>query len=103
MFITWAINLVKIFSNCVNFSVCQDAPKKVKNGKVKFESNILTNKPVVGTKVSFQCNYEYKLSSKVTDYICQKDGTWNNEITNLECKKGNLKLKIIKLIIWKLV
>ena len=61
----------------------------IKNGKVKVENNILTNRAAVGTKVRFVCNYEYKLSSKISEYICQKDGTWNSPIADIECKKGN--------------
>lgn len=45
-------------------------------------------KPLVGTKVTFKCNLGYKLTSNISEYVCQQNGSWSSQVLNPECLKG---------------
>jgi len=73
---------------------CNNQLKNLPNGRVIITNELRLNKTIVGTNITFECDYEYKLSSNISKYICQANGTWNNKIRNLTCLKVDYKFNI---------
>ena len=46
------------------------------------------NRSVVGTNITFKCDAGFKLTSNITEYVCQSNGNWNSKVLNPKCLLG---------------
>ena len=63
-------------------------PELIPNGGVFVNFKTDKRKLIVGTKFTFKCNNGYKLTSNVSQYVCQQNGKWNSQVLNPKCSKG---------------
>ena len=47
------------------------------------------NNNLPGTNNTFECKIGFQLVSKISEYICQDNGTWNALKEEVVCQEGN--------------
>ena len=83
------VNLHGFHTECPALSDFLRRGEVIVNANPRSDINVL----VAGTSITFQCNKGYVLSSHNSEYLCQDDGTWNNEDLTPECLRGKIILK----------
>ena len=69
-------------------TACPALPSKLENGKIEIKTKQRSNFSLYEDQVVFECNEDYELSTQVSEFNCQSDGSWNSEDIEPVCLKS---------------
>jgi len=66
---------------------CPDLPERICNGKVTVNYRPQPGINLPGTNITFECKIGFQLVSKISEFICQENGTWNALKEEVVCQE----------------